>query len=197
MPGTPLTKPLHNGSVQIGTGVSCMRCKRGSSRLASAHLFFQPMHHHIGCISRTGHVLAARARRLFWLLQAPHTAKNLQPAKKHNCELLAPVLISGARSLLPPWLCRGRNQPEPCRRRYRFDSSQKRLPHSNAMKCQQMGTSVVRVVRLARLSQRGCTKIFRGNHAKTLSGLHKASRLSCKRYAIAWDNLDRPIIEGR
>ncbi|MCW1979628.1 hypothetical protein [Xanthomonas campestris] len=29
--GTPLTKPLHNGSVQTGTGVSCMGRKRGST----------------------------------------------------------------------------------------------------------------------------------------------------------------------
>lgn len=31
MPGTPLTKPLHNGSVQTGTGVSCMGSRRGSN----------------------------------------------------------------------------------------------------------------------------------------------------------------------
>lgn len=31
MSGTPLTKPLHNGRVQIGTGVSCMGCKLGST----------------------------------------------------------------------------------------------------------------------------------------------------------------------
>ena len=31
MSGTPLTKPLHNGSVQVGTGVSCMGSRRGST----------------------------------------------------------------------------------------------------------------------------------------------------------------------
>lgn len=35
MSGTPLTKPLHNGSVQVGTGVSCMGCKRGSTGLTA------------------------------------------------------------------------------------------------------------------------------------------------------------------
>lgn len=31
MSGTPLTKPIHNGSVQTGTGVSCMGSRRGST----------------------------------------------------------------------------------------------------------------------------------------------------------------------
>lgn len=43
MPGTPLTKPLHNGRVQTGTGVSCMGSRWGSTGFTVARSLPWPL----------------------------------------------------------------------------------------------------------------------------------------------------------
>lgn len=41
--GYPLTKPLHNGRVQTGTGVSCMGSKRGSAEFTAVRPLLWPL----------------------------------------------------------------------------------------------------------------------------------------------------------
>lgn len=43
MSGTPLTKLLHNGSVQSGTGVSCMGSKWGSTEFTAVRSLLWPL----------------------------------------------------------------------------------------------------------------------------------------------------------
>ena len=43
MSGTPLTKPLHNVSVQTGTGVSCMGSRRGSTGFTAVRSLSWPL----------------------------------------------------------------------------------------------------------------------------------------------------------
>lgn len=182
MSGTPLTKPLHNGSLQAGTGVSCMRCKRGSTGFTAVQSLFQTRHHRTSCMDGTGHVFAGRVRLVFLLLQAPHTARHLQLAKKHRCRRLAPVLTTGARGLPPPRPCHVRNQPEPCLKRHRSDPSQDgsgTLLQIKQLKFQQVGASVVSEMHgLPAYHHMDSIRFLSGKYTETLSGLRKVSRLS-------------------
>ncbi len=61
--GYPLTNLLHNGSVQVGTGVSCMGCRRGSTGFSAT----RPLRCPLGLAAGAGDFFAIRTG-VPWLL---------------------------------------------------------------------------------------------------------------------------------